>query len=131
MTYPDTSGGENLSKEKLLEILAEVDLQHLCERKGCFGEKEELRRLTEELTELTAPELKARALLSCGTIKSRVLRKLLAGDKTKLVKAIAEAEASVLDYEINCEFAAATLQAWHMRSPSMRTERWHHRGGRA
>jgi hypothetical protein len=32
MTYPDTSGAEALTKERLLEILAEVNLEHLVER---------------------------------------------------------------------------------------------------
>jgi ABC-type uncharacterized transport system fused permease/ATPase subunit len=39
MTYPDTSGGEDLTKEKLHELLAEVDLEYLLERPGVLTDE--------------------------------------------------------------------------------------------
>ena len=33
LTYPDTTGGEALSKERMVEILDAVDLTHLMDRK--------------------------------------------------------------------------------------------------
>lgn len=36
MTYPDTTGAEDLTKEKLIEVLSQVDLEHLVEREGAL-----------------------------------------------------------------------------------------------
>ena len=38
MTYPDVTGGKDLTMEKMTEILTEVDLEYLLERKGCLTE---------------------------------------------------------------------------------------------
>jgi len=39
MTYPDTSGGEMLTKEKLHELLIEVDLEYLVDRPGALTDE--------------------------------------------------------------------------------------------
>lgn len=39
MTYPDTSGAEQLTKERLLEILREVNLEHLVLREGALTDE--------------------------------------------------------------------------------------------
>jgi ABC-type uncharacterized transport system fused permease/ATPase subunit len=40
LTYPDTSGGEDLTKERITEILDAVDLTHLVEREGALTNNE-------------------------------------------------------------------------------------------
>lgn len=39
MTYPDTTGAEGLTKEKLIEVLSQVDLEHLVERDGALTDE--------------------------------------------------------------------------------------------
>ena len=40
LTYPDTSGGEDLTRERMLEILEAVDLTHLLDREGALTNNE-------------------------------------------------------------------------------------------
>ena len=40
LTYPDTSGGEDLTRERMLEILEAVDLTHLVDREGALTNNE-------------------------------------------------------------------------------------------
>ena len=37
--YPDTTGAEQLKRERLLEILSQVDLEHLLEREGALTDE--------------------------------------------------------------------------------------------
>ena len=39
MTYPDTSGAEQLTEERLREILVEVNLEHLVTREGALTDE--------------------------------------------------------------------------------------------
>ena len=38
-TDPDTTGAEQLKRERLLEILSQVDLEHLLEREGALTDE--------------------------------------------------------------------------------------------
>ena len=40
LTYPDTSGGESLTKERMMEVLRFVDLTHLVDRKDALTDNE-------------------------------------------------------------------------------------------
>jgi energy-coupling factor transporter ATP-binding protein EcfA2 len=110
MTYPDVSGAEEISKADLIEVLKEVDLEHLVERKGVLGRREEVKRLAAELAELGDAELEARA--KAAGIKPTAVRALRGASgrldsggaaKRALVDVVAGAEADKFDYEINWE----------------------------